>query len=161
MTPKIADLGVSRLAASEKTEETLTDMPHGTLGFMPPEYVNSCLISKKFDVFSLGVIIIKILAGNNGYDNCSEMSPEEFIELVTENWTKRLRALMSYSFQEDILRVRTCVEIALRCVALDRNKRPTVTDIVHELEALEANITIMSYTIVQTGSRPHQVSLQH
>ena len=46
-----------------------------------------------------------------------------------------------YSSHEiDILRVITCVEIALRCVDRDRNKRPSIKDIVHELEELEAEI---------------------
>ncbi|KAF6998427.1 hypothetical protein CFC21_014549 [Triticum aestivum] len=155
MTPKIANLGVSRPVAS-------TDNHDGTLGFMPPEFVDGGDISNKFDVFSLGVIMIKILAGNNGYYRCSKMSPEQFFELVTENWTKRLQTMMSYaSLKEDILRVRTCVEIALRCVAMDQNKRPTVKEIVHELEEVEANITIMSHLTVQTGSERHQVSSQH
>ena len=50
--------------------------------YMPPEYIDMGFISKKFDVFSLGVIMIKILAGNNGYYRCSKMSPEQFLELV-------------------------------------------------------------------------------
>ncbi|VAH24619.1 unnamed protein product [Triticum turgidum subsp. durum] len=153
MTPKIANLVFSRPVAS-------TDNHDRTLGFMPPEFVDGGDISNKFDVFSLGVIMIKILAGNNGYYRCSKMSPEQFFELVTQNWTKRLQTMMSYaSLKEDILRVRTCVEIALRCVAMDQNKRPTVKEIVHELEEVEANITIMSQLTVQTGSERHQVSL--
>lgn len=51
-------------------------------GYMPPEYINNGFISEKFDVFSLGVIIIKMMAGNTGHVSCFEMSPKEFIELV-------------------------------------------------------------------------------
>ncbi|XP_044329753.1 cysteine-rich receptor-like protein kinase 26 isoform X2 [Triticum aestivum] len=143
MTPKIADLGFSRLVGSTKTRQT--EMRDGTLGFMPPEYIDSGLISEKFDVFSLGVIIIKMLSGNMSYFRCSEMSPEQFIELVSENWTKKLQANPGYSSQEiDILGVTSCVEIALRCVDKDRNKRPCIKDIVHELEELEVKIGKMS-----------------
>jgi serine/threonine protein kinase len=49
---------------------------------MPPEYINDGVISNKFDVFSLGVIIIKMLAGNTGYDRRHEMPPERFMEFV-------------------------------------------------------------------------------
>ncbi|VAH24625.1 unnamed protein product [Triticum turgidum subsp. durum] len=80
MTPKIGDLGLSRLVASTKTHQTR--MRDGTLGFMPPEYVDSGFISKKFDVFSLGVIIIKMLAGDKSYFRCSEMPSEQFIEYI-------------------------------------------------------------------------------
>jgi serine/threonine protein kinase len=37
---------------------------------MPPEYINKQQFSPKFDVFSLGVIIIQIMAGEESY--CSE-----------------------------------------------------------------------------------------
>ncbi|XBI42643.1 hypothetical protein VPH35_107500 [Triticum aestivum] len=37
-----------------------------------------------------------------------------------------------------------CVEIALRCVEKDRNRRPSIKDIVQELEELEADIKKMS-----------------
>ena len=52
---------------------------------MPPEYVDIGFISNKYDVFSLGVIIIKMMAGNMGYSRCFKMSPKEFIELVRKN----------------------------------------------------------------------------
>lgn len=52
-------------------------------GYAPPEYVDTGKITKKFDVFSLGVIIIKILAGPDGYSTYSDMSnSRDFIELV-------------------------------------------------------------------------------
>ena len=49
---------------------------------MPPEYIRDGAVSKKFDVFSLGVIIIKIMDGINGMYHCSKMPPEQFIQLV-------------------------------------------------------------------------------
>jgi hypothetical protein len=51
---------------------------------MPPEYI-TYEISPKFDVFSLGVIIIQIMAGKESYSKCADTSPEEFIQLVREN----------------------------------------------------------------------------
>ena len=61
-----------------------TKYPYQCSGFVPPEYIKDGFISKKFDVFSLGVIIIKILAGEKNYIRCSEMPPEQFIQLVRE-----------------------------------------------------------------------------
>ena len=39
-------------------------------GYQPPEYIDNGEISGKFDIFSLGVIIIKIVSGPKGYPNC-------------------------------------------------------------------------------------------
>lgn len=40
--------------------------------------------------------------------------------------------------------MKTCVEIALRCVEADRNKRPRIQDVVNELEEMEAKAKKMS-----------------
>jgi serine/threonine protein kinase len=90
MVPKIADFGLSRLFGEEQTLITKSFM--GTQGYLPPEYIESNLISKKFDIFSLGVVIIKIMTGPTGYSKCSDMSPQQFIEIVHENWRNRLQA---------------------------------------------------------------------
>jgi hypothetical protein len=65
---------------------------------------------------------------------------------VSENWKKRLQAMPGlYSSQElDIQRVNKCAEIAIRCVDKDREKRPFIKDIVHELQKLEAEIKKLS-----------------
>ncbi|KAF6998436.1 hypothetical protein CFC21_014558 [Triticum aestivum] len=134
MMPKIADVGLSRLLALTHTHKT--EIVEGTMDYMPPEYLSRGLISKKFDVFSLGVIIIKIIAGNMGFPRSSEMSPNQFIALVTENWMKRLQPMSGRSSYEiEILQVRTCVEMALRCVDADRNKRPSIKEIIRELRS--------------------------
>ena len=51
---------------------------------MPPEYIDIDAISPKFDVFSLGVIILKIMAGNKGYFHCYELPPKQFAEPVSK-----------------------------------------------------------------------------
>ncbi|KAI4978906.1 hypothetical protein ZWY2020_015659 [Hordeum vulgare] len=128
MVPKIGDFGLSRLFPSTKTYNTTKIM--GTIGYMPPEYIQRCEITSKYDVFSLGVIIIRIMAGDEGYSKFIDMSPQEFLEQVHENWGKRLRATMSSHTSEQ---VNTCIQIALRCVDVYREKRPTIAEIVDEL----------------------------
>ena len=57
-------------------------------GYTPPEYVDKQEISPKFDVFSLGVVIIHIMAGRkNYYDHVD--NPSKIIELVSIMWRKR------------------------------------------------------------------------
>jgi serine/threonine protein kinase len=51
-------------------------------GYMPPEFIHRGTISNKFDIFSLGVIIIKIMAGPTGREQMHEMSSQPFLDLV-------------------------------------------------------------------------------
>jgi serine/threonine protein kinase len=53
-------------------------------GYLPPEYIDANVISNKLDIFSLGVIIIKIITGPTGYTQCAEMPSKQFVELVRE-----------------------------------------------------------------------------
>ncbi|VAI68370.1 unnamed protein product [Triticum turgidum subsp. durum] len=127
MVAKLGDFGLSRLFDAMQTYITESRDMKGTGGYMPPEYINRQQISPKFDIFSLGVIIIQIMAGKDGYFNCADTPPKEFI---SENWRMRLQATMSSHLSEE---VRTCIEIALKCVEDDRTRRPTIAQIVNEL----------------------------
>ncbi|XBI43647.1 hypothetical protein VPH35_108393 [Triticum aestivum] len=53
---------------------------------------------------------------------------------VRENWGKRMQATMSSHISQQ---VETCIEIALRCVEVDREKRPTIAEIVDELNQVD------------------------
>ncbi|KAL6888914.1 hypothetical protein ACP4OV_009940 [Aristida adscensionis] len=77
MMPKIADFGLSRLLGEDITKKTISLV--GTLGYCPPEFIDHQIISRKFDIFSLGVIIIKIMCGTEGYSFFHDMGPDEFI----------------------------------------------------------------------------------
>jgi serine/threonine protein kinase len=51
-------------------------------GYLPPEYIHHRVISNKLDIFSLGVIILKIMAGPAVYSRSAEVSSQEFIDIV-------------------------------------------------------------------------------
>ncbi|CAN6180480.1 unnamed protein product [Urochloa humidicola] len=141
MVPKIADFGLARFFREEKTQTTGNTI--GTLGYLPPEYIHGGTISNKFDIFSLGVIVIKITAGHKGYTKCAEMSPHQFIELVHENWRNRLQALPGMStelLEPSLAQVKMCIEVALRCVESERHQRPSIGWVVEKLDKIEALI---------------------
>ena len=57
-------------------------------GYQPPEYIEKGEISKMFDIFSLGVIMIDIVSGPEGRSKYEDMKHEDndkFIDLVRHN----------------------------------------------------------------------------
>ncbi|KAM3214446.1 hypothetical protein ACQJBY_066754 [Aegilops geniculata] len=132
MTPKICDFGLSRFFPSTETCTTATNF--GTLGYIPPEHIIEHQISPKYDVFSLGVIIVVIMAGLKGYYEYKDTASLEFVEFVCEMWQKRVHATMwSHISQE----VNTCIKIALSCIKHDRQKRPTISQVVDALNMID------------------------
>ncbi|OEL14352.1 putative receptor-like protein kinase [Dichanthelium oligosanthes] len=137
MVPKLADFGLSNLIGEEQTRITHSYL--GTNGYLPPEYVQRPMASTKVDIFSLGVVIMKIVTGTRGCSKCAELPPQEFIGVVRRNWRRRLSAEMSSgsSLEAYCQQVERCIEIALKCVENDRDRRPNIMDIIDKLNETE------------------------
>ncbi|KAL6640393.1 hypothetical protein ACP70R_021516 [Stipagrostis hirtigluma subsp. patula] len=150
MVPKLADFGLSKLVCNDQTQATQSSI--GTIGYLPPEYLERNLVSKKLDIFSLGVVMIQIMAGIKGYHKSAYMSSQEFIDLVHENWRNRLEGtLRSTSLEVECHQVRRSIEIAADCVHADRKKRPIIGNIVrwlNETEQMKKMVRIISSRLV-------------
>ncbi|KAL6640391.1 hypothetical protein ACP70R_021514 [Stipagrostis hirtigluma subsp. patula] len=122
MTPKITDFGLSRRFSGEQSR-IITEHIRGTLGYIAPEYLCKGEISFKTDIYSLGVVIKKILRGSNDLSDF-------------ENWHE--------SQDIDIPQIKRCIKIAQFCVDDDQHKRPTVDCIIDWLNEKEIAIEMVS-----------------
>ncbi|PVH35194.1 hypothetical protein PAHAL_7G123400 [Panicum hallii] len=151
MVPKIADFGLSRIFGDELTRTTQS--PLGTLGYQPPEYIDRGEISEKFDIFSLGVVIIRIVSGLEGYSKHLDMPSDEFIDLVNRNWRKRWQATCSGGFLVEACchQVETCTKMALNCLEKDSQNRPDIFMIINKLNEIETGINELPQKRRKTG----------
>ncbi|XP_057975208.1 G-type lectin S-receptor-like serine/threonine-protein kinase At5g35370 [Malania oleifera] len=62
---KISDFGLSKLLSPEQS--SLFTTMRGTRGYLAPEWLTSCAISEKTDVYSFGMVLLEILSGRK---NC-------------------------------------------------------------------------------------------
>uniref|UniRef100_M8B458 Putative cysteine-rich receptor-like protein kinase 16 n=1 Tax=Aegilops tauschii TaxID=37682 RepID=M8B458_AEGTA len=101
MIPKIGDFGISRVLRKECIGDA-NGTQLGTMGYIPPEFIQNRVISRGFDIFSLGVTIKKTMTGVMDYWNICYMKDEECIEHVLDNWRKRFQEIPHHpSPQED------------------------------------------------------------
>ncbi|KAM0909193.1 hypothetical protein ACQ4PT_014962 [Festuca glaucescens] len=144
MKPKIADFGLSRLFG-EQESKVFTDNRVGTRGYMAPEYINQGLITKKADIFSLGVIIIEIVTGRRDYPYFQLDSPEStatscqhFTDEVLGNWRYKFESSVKSILMEKYShQVKECITIALKCVDPVMEKRPTLKNVIQVLNAVD------------------------
>ncbi|KAK6249520.1 hypothetical protein SCA6_003525 [Theobroma cacao] len=61
LTPKIADFGLARCVASDKSH--VSTAIAGTLGYMAPEYLVRGQLTEKADVYAFGVVVLEIATG--------------------------------------------------------------------------------------------------
>ncbi|KAG2556763.1 serine/threonine-protein kinase Nek11-like isoform X1 [Panicum virgatum] len=106
MEPKITDFGLSRLL--DGNQSTIFTMNlFGTPGYIAPELIDKQKISLKSDIFSLGIIIERLLTGI--YEN------------ITETWLESLCV--------ECKKMKRCLEISEKCANSDPSKIPTVDEI--------------------------------
>ena len=91
-TPKLLDFGIAKLIDEDLIEEdgglTKTGVWHLTPEYSSPEQINGSRITTASDIYSLGVLLYKLLTGEQPYriKNLSPIAISKFIE--KENITK-------------------------------------------------------------------------
>ncbi|XP_034569635.1 patatin-like protein 1 isoform X3 [Setaria viridis] len=117
MEPKITDFGLSR-CIDENQSTIFTTNLRGTPGYIAPEFIDKQKISFKSDIFSLGIIMTRLLIGSN--------------ESIAENWHESLHV--------ECQQMKICIEIAQICAEYDPSKRPTIADIILKLNKTETMV---------------------
>ncbi|CAM0908262.1 unnamed protein product [Alopecurus aequalis] len=118
MEPKITDFGLARCLNQDQSK-VITQNILGTLRYIAPKTIDTGEISLKSDIYALGVIIIELVTGIDKKD--------------LDNWDESLDDM-------DCPRVRRCTEIARNCTDRDRHNRPTIAEVISDLDDLESMI---------------------
>ncbi|KAA8538489.1 hypothetical protein F0562_028140 [Nyssa sinensis] len=133
-TAKVSDFGASRLAPSDQTQ--LSTIVQGTLGYLDPEFLQTSKMTEKSDVYSFGVVLAELLTGKKGF---SFDKPGE-ITLATYFLTS-LKEGPLVNILDDILvhaaeQLEEVANLAMRCLNVKGDERPTMKVVAMELEAL-------------------------
>ncbi|KAM7478070.1 hypothetical protein LguiA_026283 [Lonicera macranthoides] len=134
---KVADFGTSRSIAIDQTH--LTTRVSGTFGYLDPEYFQSSQFTEKSDVYSFGVVLVELLTSEKPI---SSTRSEELRSLTTyfmvASKERRLfdiidAQVLKQGGKEEITRV---ANLAKRCLNLSGRKRPTMREVMMELEGI-------------------------
>lgn len=135
---KVSDFGLSLLGPQDD-ETHLSLRAAGTVGYMDPEYYRLQQLTTKSDVYSFGVTMLELLSGYKAIHKNENGVPRNVVDFV-----------VPYIVQDEIHRVLdrrvpppTPFEIeavsyvgylAADCTTLEGRDRPTMTEIVNNLE---------------------------
>ncbi|KAL1828323.1 hypothetical protein DCAR_0207527 [Daucus carota subsp. sativus] len=135
---KLADFGLATEMASDSSSQRgdSTCRPAGTIGYLDPCYTSPHKLSVKNDVFSFGVVLLEIISCSKAID--VNRVPATIVHwamlLIDENRILDLcdkRLAPARHMEPMILHV---VNIALRCVSPKPYNRPTISEIVTDLQ---------------------------
>ncbi|KAJ7959964.1 GPCR kinase [Quillaja saponaria] len=132
---KVADFGLSRLAPVPDIEGIVpahvSTVVKGTPGYLDPEYFLTHKLTDKSDVYSLGVVFLELLTGmqpiSHGKNIVREVNVAYQSDMVFSVIDGRMGSYPS-----------GCVEkflaLALKCCQDETDARPTMAEVVRELE---------------------------
>ncbi|XP_058730931.1 G-type lectin S-receptor-like serine/threonine-protein kinase RKS1 [Vicia villosa] len=135
MNPKISDFGMARIFGEDEIQAR-TKRVVGTYGYMAPEYAMEGRYSTKSDVFSYGVLLLEIIAGQRNSHSEKERSSPNLIGHVWTLWTEGrpldiVDPTLNQFYPSAI--VLRCIQIGLLCVREIAMNRPSMLEVVFML----------------------------
>ncbi|XP_059668624.1 probable LRR receptor-like serine/threonine-protein kinase At1g06840, partial [Cornus florida] len=135
LTAKVADFGLSRLAPVLDDEGTLPNhistIVKGTPGYVDPEYFLTQKLTDKSDVYSLGVVFLEILTGMQPISRGKNIVREVNLTRQSGTMFSLIDSRMGSYPSECVERF---IDLALRCCQDKPEVRPSMLDVVRELE---------------------------
>ncbi|KAJ9167346.1 hypothetical protein P3X46_022008 [Hevea brasiliensis] len=138
---KVADFGLSRLAPAPDIEGAVpahvSTVVKGTPGYLDPEYFLTHKLTDKSDVYSLGVVFLELLTG---------MQPITHGKNIVREVNFSYQSGMIFSFIDGLMGSypSNCMEkflnLAMKCCHDETDSRPSMADVVRELETIWAII---------------------
>ncbi|XP_019095888.1 PREDICTED: probable leucine-rich repeat receptor-like protein kinase At5g49770 isoform X1 [Camelina sativa] len=136
LTAKVADFGLSKLVGDpEKTH--VTTQVKGTMGYLDPEYYMTNQLTEKSDVYGFGVMMLELLTGEIPIVNGKYVVKEVKMKMNKSKKLYDLQELLDttiISTNENLNGFEKFVDLALICVDQEGVKRPSMNEVVKEIE---------------------------
>ncbi|XP_052198682.1 putative serine/threonine-protein kinase-like protein CCR3 [Diospyros lotus] len=162
-TARVSDFGLS-LMGPESDKDYRPTKAAGTVGYIDPEYYGLNVLTSKSDVYGLGVVLLELLTGKRaifktGENGGAPMSVVDYAvpAIVAGEIGKILDPRVGPPEVNEAEAVELVAYTALHCVNLEGKDRPTMTDIVANLERAlalcsDSHGSISSGSIISIGS---------
>ncbi|KAK0598006.1 hypothetical protein LWI29_030731 [Acer saccharum] len=147
---KIADFGLSRIFPVE-TGTHISTVIAGTPGYLDPEYYTSNRLTEKSDVYSFGVVLLQMISSKPAIEKSIDRT--HIIQWVSFMLAKGdIKNVVDPRLQGDFSMnsVRKAIEVAMACVSQTTAKRPTMKQVVFDLNeslAIEMDRTTVGHEI--------------
>uniref|UniRef100_A0A3N7G7C6 non-specific serine/threonine protein kinase n=1 Tax=Populus trichocarpa TaxID=3694 RepID=A0A3N7G7C6_POPTR len=138
LNTKVADFGLSKPMGDSETGHLthVTTQVKGTMGYMDPEYYMTQQLTEKSDVYSFGVVMLELLTGRRPIEKGKYVVREVKTALDRAKYLYNLGELLDSSIGLDttLKGLDKFVDVALKCVEENESDRPTMGEVVKEIE---------------------------
>ncbi|KAL8141169.1 hypothetical protein V2J09_007190 [Rumex salicifolius] len=156
---KVADFGLSRLGLPESS--FISTAPQGTPGYLDPQYHQSFHLSDKSDVYSFGVVLAEIISGLKVVDFSRPSNEVNLAAYVTDRISKGcLDEIIDPLLKQELhdpwtsASIHKVAELTFRCLAYHGDMRPSMVEVVAELEQLVSSRQDFVHSTLNSSSSP-------
>ncbi|GJY95357.1 putative receptor-like protein kinase [Tanacetum coccineum] len=140
MNAKIADFGLARLFKQEESQAD-TSRIVGTHAYMAPEYLRHGQFSVKTDVFSFGVLVLEMIAGQRNHCFQNGETIQNLLSYAWKRWkngtpSDMIDLTLNMGSAGSLQNIIRSIHIGLLCVQENVTDRPTMDSIVLMLSSL-------------------------
>ncbi|XP_047971650.1 probable receptor-like protein kinase At3g17420 [Salvia hispanica] len=135
MQAKLSDFGLARLIGMEESK-VFTDV-RGTIGYMDPEYMSNAKLTSASDIYSFGIVMLQLLSGQRVIELDLDARDQLTRKAKDVNMQKRpLADFQDLKMKGNIVTVdfKSILQLAVLCVASSSTGRPSIDEVVQELE---------------------------
>ncbi|KAG2709624.1 hypothetical protein I3760_05G248100 [Carya illinoinensis] len=142
-TPKVSDFGLAKLYPMDNNTISLT-VVRGTLGYMAPElhFKNIGSISYKADVYSFGMLLMDMMGKRRNLNAFGDQSSKYFPSCVYEEVQDENGITIENGTEEEKKIAKQMIIVALWCIQMKPNDRPSMNKVVEMLEGSIENLQI-------------------
>ncbi|CAK9140446.1 unnamed protein product [Ilex paraguariensis] len=140
---KVADFGLSRLARPGLSH--VSTCAQGTLGYLDPEYYRNYQLNDKSDVYSYGVVLLELLTSQRAIDFSRDQDDVNLAIYVSQRANSGfiMEVVDTQLLGEEpsvkiMASVKDFSELALACLREKKAERPSMKDVVQELQCITA-----------------------
>ncbi|KAF8037113.1 hypothetical protein BT93_B0127 [Corymbia citriodora subsp. variegata] len=133
LTAKIADFGLARYIASDKSH--LSTGIAGTIGYMAPEYLVRGQLTERADVYAFGVLVLEILSGRK--NSVYTLGSSSVLQSVWKHYkSNNLAACVDPALRGEfpVLEASNVLQIGLLCTQASMELRPPMSGVVEMLQ---------------------------
>ncbi|XP_047961333.1 putative receptor-like protein kinase At5g39000 [Salvia hispanica] len=141
LTAKVSDFGLAKPEDRNKSKTHVSTNVKGTRGYLDPHYFHTRKLTRKSDTYAFGVVLLEVLCGRPSVDLRVTEDEQILSFWVHDKKSKgEVDQIVDLSLRDEITEnsLKTFVEVAERCLEDEPNNRPTMSQVVQQLElALE------------------------
>ncbi|KAK4417580.1 Receptor-like protein kinase FERONIA [Sesamum alatum] len=138
---KVSDFGLAKQENRSTLQSHVSTKVKGTNGYLDLHYINTGKLTRKSDTYAFGVVLLEVLCGRPAVDLMVPEGEHILSKWAQENISKgKVDEIVASSLRGEISEgsLKAFVEVAERCLLDEPKKRPTMAQVVLQLEfALE------------------------